>query len=218
MSTERILVSESVLDKFSEKLAVASMRSSENICPGASVEHTLKVTSLLEDAQAKGARILGGGEGAHQDGSFLTPRILANVTREMKIWHTETFAPIALLIPFSTVDEAVALANDTAYGLSASVYTANIPLAIEIGRRLDSGSVHINSMTIHDEAHMPHGGVKESGWGRFGVPWGKHHLILQTVLGPMLTKARICRVYTIENDHHHRYASGRLRGSFAKSS
>ncbi|KAM6477517.1 aldehyde dehydrogenase family-domain-containing protein [Trichoderma sp. SZMC 28011] len=172
MSTERILVSESVLDKFSEKLAVASMRSSENICPGASVEHTLKVTSLLEDAQAKGARILGGGEGAHQDGSFLTPRILANVTREMKIWHTETFAPIALLIPFSTVDEAVALANDTAYGLSASVYTANIPLAIEIGRRLDSGSVHINSMTIHDEAHMPHGGVKESGWGRFGVPWG----------------------------------------------
>ncbi|KAJ4859459.1 aldehyde dehydrogenase family domain-containing protein [Trichoderma breve] len=168
MSTERILVSESVLDKFSEKLAASSMRFSENVCPGASVEHTSKVTSLLEDARAKGARILGGGEGAHQDGSFLTPRILVNVTREMKIWHTETFAPIALLIPFSTVDEAVALANDTAYGLSASVYTANIPLAIEIGRRLESGSVHINSMTIHDEAHMPHGGVKESGWGRFG--------------------------------------------------
>ncbi|KKP04923.1 AreB protein [Trichoderma harzianum] len=86
----------------------------------------------------------------------------------MMIWHTETFAPIALLIPFSTVDEAVALANHTAYNLSASAYTANIPLAIEIERRLESGSVHINSMTIHDEAHMPHGGVKESGWGRFG--------------------------------------------------
>lgn len=172
MSTERILVSESVLDKFSEKLAASSMRLSENVCPGASVEHTSKITALLEDALAKGARILGGGAGAHQDGSFLTPRILVNVAREMKIWHTETFAPIALLIPFSTVDEAVALANDTTYGLSASVYTTNIPLAIEIGRRLESGSVHVNSMTIHDEAHMPHGGVKESGWGRFGVPWG----------------------------------------------
>ncbi|RFU74288.1 vanillin dehydrogenase [Trichoderma arundinaceum] len=156
MSTERILVSQNVLDTFSEKLAASSTQ----------------VTALLEDAKAKGATILGGGEGAHQDGAFLTPRILVNVTREMKIWHTETFAPIALLIPFSTVDEAVALANDTAYGLSASVYTANIPLAIEIGRRLESGSVHINSMTIHDEAHIPHGGVKESGWGRFGVPWG----------------------------------------------
>lgn len=192
MSTERILVSESVLDKFSEKLVASSMRFSENVCPGASVEHTSKITALLEDARAKGARILGGGEGAHQDGSFLTPRILVNVTREMKIWHTETFAPIALLIPFSTVDEAVALANESTYGLSASVYTINIPLAIEIGRRLESGSVHINSMTIHDEAHMPHGGVKESGWGRFGVPWGKHDLILQTVLGAMLTEARIC--------------------------
>ncbi|KAL7908481.1 aldehyde dehydrogenase family domain-containing protein [Trichoderma velutinum] len=178
MSTERILVSHSVLDKFSEKLAATSLQVSESVCPGASVEHTSKIIALLEDAWAKGARILGGGERARQEGSFLTPRILVNVTREMKIWHTETFAPIALLIPFNTVDEAVALANDTAYGLSASVYTANIPLAIEIGRRLESGSVHINSMTIHDEAHLPHGGVKESGWGRFGVPWGKHILIV----------------------------------------
>jgi acyl-CoA reductase-like NAD-dependent aldehyde dehydrogenase len=175
MSTERILVSESIFDTFSEKLAASSIQASKNVCHGASVEHTSKVTALLEDAWAKGARILGGGERARQDGSFLNPLILVNVTREMKIWHIETFAPIALLIPFSTVDEAIALANDTTYGLSASVYTANIPLAIEIGRRLESGSVHINSMTIHDEAHMPHGGVKESGWGRFGVPWGKNN-------------------------------------------
>ncbi|KAM0446974.1 hypothetical protein ACHAO4_008953 [Trichoderma viride] len=172
MSTERIFVSESVLDSFSHKLVASSLEASKNVCPGASVEHTSKVMALLEDAWAKGAKILGGGEGARQDGSFLTPLILVNVTREMKIWRTETFAPIALLIPFSTVDEAVALANDTTYGLTASVYTANIPLAIDIGRRLESGSVHINSMTIHDEAHIPHGGVKESGWGRFGVPWG----------------------------------------------
>lgn len=178
MSTERIFVSESVLDSFSHKLVASSIEASKNVCPGASVEHTSKVMALLEDAWAKGAKILGGGEGARQDGSFLTPLILINVTREMKIWHTETFAPIALLIPFSTVDEAVALANDTTYGLTASVYTANIPLAIDIGRRLESGSVHINSMTIHDEAHIPHGGVKESGWGRFGVPWGKNILIV----------------------------------------
>ncbi|KAH6605523.1 vanillin dehydrogenase [Trichoderma cornu-damae] len=172
MSTERILVSESVLGPFSEKLAASSAQVSASVRPGASVEHSSQVAALLEDALAKGARILGGGEGVRQDGPFLTPRILVNVTPAMKIWHTETFAPIALLIPFGTVDEAVALANGTAYGLSASVFTANVPLAIEIGRRLESGSVHINSMTIHDEAHMPHGGVKESGWGRFGVPWG----------------------------------------------
>lgn len=171
-------MSESVLDMFSEKLAASAIQVSQNVCPGASVEHTSKVAALLEDALAKGAGILGGGDGTRQDGSFLSPLILVNVTREMKIWHTETFAPIAILIPFSTVDEAVALANDTTYGLSASVYTANLPLAIEIGRRLESGSIHINSITIHDEAHMPHGGVKESGWGRFGVPWGKEDILI----------------------------------------
>lgn len=208
MSTERILVSESILDAFSEKLVASSIEVSTSVRPGASVEHASGITALLEDAREKGARILGGGEGAYQDGPFLTPRILVNVTPEMKIWHTETFAPIALLIPFSTVDEAIELANDTAYGLSASVFTANIPLAIDIGRRLESGSVHINSMTIHDEVHMPHGGVKESGWGRFGVPWGKN---IQTRHVTMLTEARIYRIYTTQDHYHLRSTPGKLK-------
>jgi acyl-CoA reductase-like NAD-dependent aldehyde dehydrogenase len=188
MSTERILVSESVLDTFSEKLAASSREVSARVNPGISAEHVSRVVALLEDARAKGAKVLGGIEDVDQRGSYLTPRILVNVTREMKIWHTETFAPIALLIPFNTVDEAVALANDTAYGLTASVYTANVPLAIDISRRLESGSVHINSMTVHDEPHLPHGGVKESGWGRFGVPWGKKYSIISSATGTTLTE------------------------------
>lgn len=211
MSTERILVSESVLDMFSEKLAASSRLVRASVNPGASAEHVSTVVALLEDARAKGARILGDVEEVYQQGSFLTPRILVNVTREMKIWHTETFGPIALLIPFSTVDEAVALANDTAYGLSASVYTANVPLAINIGRRLESGSVHINSMTIHDEAHLPHGGVKESGWGRFGVPWGKEYSIIPSATWTTLTEGRISRVHTAEMHYYFGYASGKSK-------
>lgn len=198
MSTERIFVDESVLDQFAAKLTDAA--SNFEVHPGATRENASRVSRLVSDAIGKGAKFLYG-ETLLQEGSHLTPRILANVTRDMDIWHEETFGPIALLVSFRTPDEAVNMANDCAYGLSASIFTANIPQAISLAQRIDSGAVHINSMTIHDEAHMPHGGTKNSGWGRFGVPWGiiPHFLYMMFAANHL----RLCGVYPVEDDHDH---------------
>ncbi|CAM1506021.1 Fc.00g056620.m01.CDS01 [Cosmosporella sp. VM-42] len=157
MSTERIIVHASVMDQFAAKLR--DLSSKLHIQPGASADHVSRVGKLIEKAIDDGAEPLSG----------LTVEI--KVTRNMAIWHEETFAPIALLVPFSTNQEAVELANDSVYGLSASIFTRNIAQGMKLARHLEAGAVHINSMTIHDEAHLPHGGVKDSGWGRFGVPW-----------------------------------------------
>ncbi|RSL60784.1 hypothetical protein CEP54_006623 [Fusarium duplospermum] len=169
MSTERIIVHASVMEEFSEKLTMAAQKI--QVQPGASAEHVAKVKVLVEDSLERGAKLLFG-EGVEMENSHMSPRVLTDVTQDMPIWRGETFAPVVVLVPFTTLDEAVDLANDSDYGLSSSIFTSSVARGIEVARRLDTGAVHINSMTVHDEAHLPHGGTKESGWGRFGVPWG----------------------------------------------
>ncbi|CAG9957076.1 unnamed protein product [Clonostachys rosea f. rosea IK726] len=169
MSTERIIVHASVIEKFSEKLAETA--TNMKIQPGASEEQVSKVKKLVTDSLDRGAKLLFR-ESIETQKSHMSPLVLTDVTRDMPIWRQETFAPVVILVPFTTLDEAVELANDSDYGLSSSIFTASIGRGIEIARRLDTGAVHINSMTVHDEAHLPHGGSKDSGWGRFGVPWG----------------------------------------------
>ncbi|RSL83984.1 hypothetical protein CEP51_004196 [Fusarium floridanum] len=169
MSTERIIVHASVMEDFSEKLTMAAQKI--QVQPGASAEHVAKVKVLMEDSLERGAKLLFG-EGVEAKNSHMSPRVLTDVTQDMPIWRQETFAPVVVLVPFTTLDKAVDLANDSDYGLSSSIFTSSVARGIEIARRLDTGAVHINSMTIHDEVHLPHGGTKESGWGRFGVPWG----------------------------------------------
>ncbi|UPK97224.1 hypothetical protein LCI18_008159 [Fusarium solani-melongenae] len=170
MSTERIIVHASVMEQFSEKLAAAAQKI--QVQPGASVEHVAKVKVLVEDSIERGAKLLFG-KGIETENSHMSPRVLTEVTQDMPIWRQETFAPVVTLVPFTTLEEAIDLANDSDYGLSSSIFTSNVIRGIEVARRLETGAVHINSMTVHDEAHLPHGGTKESGWGRFGVPWGK---------------------------------------------
>ncbi|VUC22998.1 unnamed protein product [Clonostachys rosea] len=169
MSTERIIVHASVIEQFSEKLTEVATKM--EVQPGASEEHIIKVKKLVADSLDRGARLLFR-ESIETQNSHMSPRVLTEVTRDMPIWGQETFAPVVILVPFTTLDEAVDLANDSDYGLSSSIFTASIGRGIELARRLDTGAVHINSMTVHDEAHLPHGGNKDSGWGRFGVPWG----------------------------------------------
>jgi acyl-CoA reductase-like NAD-dependent aldehyde dehydrogenase len=173
MSTERIIVHASVIEKFSEKLAETA--TNMKIQPGASEEQVSKVKKLVTDSLDRGAKLLFR-ESIETQKSHMSPLVLTDVTRDMPIWRQETFAPVVILVPFTTLDEAVELANDSDYGLSSSIFTASIGRGIEIARRLDTGAVHINSMTVHDEAHLPHGGSKDSGWGRFGVPWGKYFI------------------------------------------
>lgn len=90
----------------------------------------------------------------------------------MKIYHTETFGPSVSIIPIESEDQAINIANDTEYGLSSAVFTRDLGTGFRVANQIHSGAVHINSMTIHDEAALPHGGVKGSGYGRFNAQSG----------------------------------------------
>jgi len=86
----------------------------------------------------------------------------------MRIYAEESFGPVVTIVPVDGDEEAVRVANDTEYGLAAAVFGGDVDHALEIARRIESGICHVNSSTVHDEAQMPFGGVKSSGWGRFG--------------------------------------------------
>ena len=90
------------------------------------------------------------------------------VTAEMDIYTEESFGPVVAVTAVDGADEAVRVANDTEYGLAAAVFGSDVPAALDVARRIESGICHVNGATVHDEPQMPFGGVKASGWGRFG--------------------------------------------------
>jgi acyl-CoA reductase-like NAD-dependent aldehyde dehydrogenase len=94
--------------------------------------------------------------------------VLDHVTPSMRIYGEESFGPVACMVRVRGIDEAVRVANDTEYGLSAAVFGRDAARAMEVARRIESGICHVNGPTVHDEAQMPFGGVKASGYGRFG--------------------------------------------------
>lgn len=173
MATERIVADRSVADALGAKLAdragklVTGDPRDEGTMVGPVIDDAARerIMELVEDAQAKGADVLAGGQA---DGNLISPTVLANVTREMRIYAEESFGPVVALVPVEGDDEAVRVANDTEYGLSAAVFGGDVDHALEIARRIESGICHVNSSTVHDEPQMPFGGVKSSGWGRFG--------------------------------------------------
>ena len=139
-------------------------------CSGDAVEVALehrrgRVAGLVQDAVEKGATALTGGE---PDGPCFPPTVLAGVTPEMRLYSEESFGPVVAVIPVDGANDAVRVANDTEYGLSAAVFSENVPAALELAQRIESGICHINDTTVHDEPQMPFGGVKASGFGRFG--------------------------------------------------
>lgn len=173
MSTERIVIDERVADEFLEKFRTRAdrIRASDprdpNCVLGAMITETAaqRVKGLINDAEIKGATLVTGGR---QEGVFVDPAILDNVSPAMRIYHEESFGPVASIIRVSGDDEAVSVANDTEYGLAAAVFSRDVGRALAIAQRLETGICHINSATIHDEPQMPFGGVKASGYGRFG--------------------------------------------------
>ena len=173
MSTERLIVERSVSDALAQKLAerasalpIGDPREPTTaigpLVNGAAIE---RVSGLVEDAAAKGAAVLSGGQA---DGPCFPPTVLAGVTPDMRVYSEESFGPLLAVIPVDGVDQAVSVANDTEYGLSASVFSENVPAALELAQRIESGICHVNDATVHDEPQMPFGGVKASGFGRFG--------------------------------------------------
>ena len=94
--------------------------------------------------------------------------VLTGVTPDMRLYSEESFGPVLAVMAADNPDQAVQMANDTEYGLSAAVFGQDVPAALEIAQRIESGICHVNDTTVHDEPQMPFGGVKASGFGRFG--------------------------------------------------
>ncbi len=174
MSTERIIVVEGVADAFAARFAakVATLKAGdprEGRTPlGAVVDRATveAVEALIEDALAQGAERLAGGPLA--EGVLMSPQALDRVTPAMRLFREESFGPVVGITRARDEDHAVALANDTDYGLSAAVFTRDAARGLRVARRIRSGICHVNGPTVHDEAQMPFGGLKASGYGRFG--------------------------------------------------
>ncbi len=125
----------------------------------------VRVAEWIQEAAGQGARLLGGGE---REGALLTPSILADVTPEMKVSCDEVFGPTVGLTPVGSVDEAIELANQSNYGLSAAIFTENLDNAMRFAREVDSGNLHINWGSQWRADLMPYGGLKDSGFGKEG--------------------------------------------------
>lgn len=174
MSTDRIIVADSVADTLVAKLTAkvgklkAGKPGAEGCVLGAMVspEAAARVKRLVEDAAGKGARLATGP--VQLDGAVLQPVLVDGLTSAMELYKEEAFGPVVTVLRAGSDDEAVRLANDSEYGLSASVFSKDIGRAMAVAKRIESGICHINSSTVHDEAQMPFGGVKSSGYGRFG--------------------------------------------------
>jgi benzaldehyde dehydrogenase (NAD) len=173
MSTERIVIDRSVADEFAQRLGeragamtVGDPRDpATQIGPMVNQSAVDRVKNLVDDAVAKGAQVVTGGQA---EGPCFQPTVLAGVTPEMRIYAEESFGPVVSIVPVDGVEDAIATANDTEYGLSSAVFSGDLDTAMEVARRLETGMCHVNDTTVHDEPQMPFGGVKDSGWGRFG--------------------------------------------------
>ncbi len=172
MSTERIIVHQAIADAFVVKLAAraAALPAGDprgHVVLGSliSLESAKKMEELIADAQTKGAKLVAGGK---RDHTVVEATLLDFVTPDMRVYSEESFGPVKPIIRVASEDEAVRVANDTEYGLSSAVFSRDVRRALAVAGRIQSGICHINGPTLNDEAQMPFGGVKGSGYGRFG--------------------------------------------------
>lgn len=173
MSTERIIPVAAVADEFARRFAekarsMASGDPREGKTPlGAVVDRRTvdHVNGLIDDAVSGGARVLAGGKA---ENVVMPATVVAGVTPTMKLYREESFGPVVAIIPARDEADAIRIANDSEYGLSAAVFTGNAARGLRVARLIRSGMCHVNGPTVHDEAQMPFGGVGASGYGRFG--------------------------------------------------
>ncbi len=178
MSGDRILLHASLAEEFTEKFTakVASLPHGAPtdpttvIGPMVSAASADRVAALVKDAVGKGAEVLtGGGEPRN---AVHPATVLTGVTEDMQLYQEEAFGPVCTLATFTDDDEAVALANATEHGLTCGIITENGTHGLRVARRIRSGIVHVNDQSVADEPQAPFGGVKASGYGRFGGRWG----------------------------------------------
>jgi benzaldehyde dehydrogenase (NAD) len=178
MSTERVIVDQKVADEFAARLArrvaalpVGNPLEGEFVIGSVVGKPTVeRLQRLVGDAVKQGAKVIAGEGLSPVSGKDTVVKgvVVDHVTPAMALFREESFAPQVSITRVKDADEAVALANDTEYGLSAAVFTRDVARGLALAKRIDSGICHINGPTVADEAQMPFGGVKGSGYGRFG--------------------------------------------------
>lgn len=174
MSTERVIVHYSIADEFTTAFKEATTKQYNSNTQSPTLVTSIganKTKRLVKSALADGATVVLGDSNesneADPKGTGMQPIILANVKKGSDLHQNESFGPQVAIYTFETEEEALEIANDTDYGLSGAVFTKDLQAGLRIARGYETGAVHINSMTIHDESNLPHGGTKHSGWGRF---------------------------------------------------
>jgi acyl-CoA reductase-like NAD-dependent aldehyde dehydrogenase len=173
MSTERIIVEKSIAKEFIEKLKerAESIPMGDPTNPGNAIGPLInqraldKVHAQVEEAVAGGANLVTGGK---FDDLVYHPTVVTDVKPDMSLFREQTFGPVAPIVVVNDGEEALAVANDSEYGLSAGILTGDFTKALDMALRLETGMVHIGDQTVNDEPQAPFGGVKGSGYGRFG--------------------------------------------------
>ena len=173
MSARRIIVERSISDEFTQKLA----EKTKSLKAGDPKEHDTiigplinesavdMVKSRVDEAVSKGAKVLAGGDA---NGAVYNATLLTDVPEDSEFAQSETFGPVAAIEVVDDADQAVERANATSYGLASGIITSDADRGLELAQRIQAGIVHINDQPVGDEPQMPFGGVKDSGWGRFG--------------------------------------------------
>lgn len=172
-SSKRILVQEGIYDTYLEKITAHikqlkvgnPLNEDTDMGPISSASALQNLLGQVKDSISKGATLITGGHQIDTAGFFMEPTILTDLKPGMKAYDEEVFGPVICLIKVKTIEEAIEIANDTAYGLGASIYSENVSLAQEIARSIESGMVYINKQ-VSSSPDLPFGGTKRSGYGR----------------------------------------------------
>lgn len=189
MSTDRIILHSAIAKEFNAvcksilEKGMPFLPSHPNLV---SVAAKKRVSDFISSALSAGAEVAHGvfnGDIKPDDTSArMAPVILGNVKENMPVWQEESFAPFAAYMVVDSNEEAIRLTNVGDYGLSVSIFTEDLRKGLAMSKKIQSGAVHINSMTVQDEPALPHGGVKSSGWGRFNTDEGvKEFLVTKSV-------------------------------------
>jgi len=138
-----------------------------------SVSEAERAAAWVDEAVAQGARLACGGR---RDGALFAPTIIVDVTPRMRVMCDEVFAPVISIVPYESLDAAMADINATPYGLAAGIFTTNVNTAMKAARQLEVGTVHVNETSSSRVDVMPYGGVKDSGFGREGPKYAIHDM------------------------------------------
>lgn len=173
MSTERIIIEKKIADQFTQKLKerALALPMGDPTNPATALGPLINqravdlVHAHVQEVVARGAELVTGGK---YDNLIYHPTIVTDVTLDMRLFTDQTFGPVAPIVVVNDAEEALAVANNSKYGLSSGILTKDFTRALDIAMRLETGMVHIGDQTVNDEPQVPFGGVKGSGYGRFG--------------------------------------------------